>query len=178
MGQAEQQGFWDAFDHSADLLGQAMDKLVLGAQESESEGLSGEFTEQAAMKLMERAMEALAKEYVSHLESFKEATEAREVLTHLEASETLWRQSARVIVRFDPSGEESKFINEMRSLAFSLFLEKLEHTSEMVKKDPSVDNVAACLGVMAVVDHVMGEQGRPVTDPERAQLRKVAASFR
>ncbi len=176
MGQSELQNFWNDYDEKSDLLQQALDKLV--QQEGDADGLKGEFSEQAAMKLMEEAMESLANEYVQHLESFKMASEPVEVLGHLEVAETLWRSQARVIQKFDPNGEESKFLAQMRQLALNLMVDKLEEASERAGRNAKPENVACVLGLMAVIDHVWGEQGRPLNDPERQEFRKIAKSFR
>jgi len=180
MGQAEQQEFWQDYDDSADLLGQALDKLVERgeARKGKTDGLTGEFSEQAAIKLMERAMEALATEYISHLEAFKEAIDPVNTLEHLEESEVLWRDHSRVILKFDPNGEEGAFIGRMRALGLTLFIDKLEEVADRAAKNASAENMACCIGLMAVIDHIWEEQGRPLSDPERQELRTLVKAFR
>jgi poly-D-alanine transfer protein DltD len=180
MVQVDIESFWKGYDESSDLLQHALNKLVERGEQREwnEEGISSDFSQEAAMKLMEGAMESLSTEYIQNLENFKASSDPMEVLSMLEESETIWRRQAKVINTFDPNGQEGEFLTQIRELTCGICVDKLEEVSESAAQDATNERIACCLGLMAVIDHIWAEQGRPIVDPERQRFREIAGSFR
>jgi hypothetical protein len=155
----------------------------LGAQTGKkSQGFSQAFLDQVqtperAMELCEAAMFALSEQYVSCLERFKEASEPKAQLEALEEAETLWQREAGIVRHFDQEGEETQFLQEIRSQVLVLTNDKLEEAANACEKAPTEENAALCLALLGVMDTIYEEMGRPETSKERQRCRDLAKAF-
>jgi hypothetical protein len=178
MGFAQESSQFDSQDQLYEAL-QKMEQRSVARLQSEY-GLSkdfGEVSKEQAMELCERAMETLADTYIQALEGFRDSNDSVEMLRHLEKSEVTWRTEALMIMHFDAEGQEITFLSQMRELALRVMEDKLEEIATRCASNASPENVACCMGVMAVMDHIWGEMDLPVTHPDRQRFRDIAKSF-
>jgi len=169
---------------SPEVLRSNVDKLKKRSEQyvKDKYGISEEFSQQLdpqkeALKLCEKAIEALATDYVTLLTTCMEATDAIEALEALEKSEVLWYGESLVIARFDIDGEERRFLATIREQTYRALENRLETAAGQCSKNPSPENVALCLGVLGVMDNILDEFGERVNSPARKRFRDIARSF-
>lgn len=172
---------WEEYEHSSEMLEQALQKLSSESQQrlADRYGLSEGFTkqalsEEAAMALCESAMGALAEAYPQHLEAFDQATCPVDALKELEEAEVIWQSEATVIRHFDADGEESSFLNQVRETTMEVLHRKLDDAATAYGKKQSSEQLALCLGCLAVMDQIFAELGYPVKSSPRLNCRKLA----
>ena len=172
---------WEQQDRSSRRLRQSLEKLERNSSQylTKKYGISENFVQEVkskeqALQLCEKAMEALATEYVDHLSTFKESTDPKVALAALEQAEVVWRAEASLIANLDAAGREHQFLGTMRGQAFQVVQDKLEDAARSCAKQPTPENAALCLGVIGVVDTMLAELGLPPNSAERKKFREIA----
>ena len=175
---------WEDYDRSSDLLQSAIQKLTQTSQQriSDRYGLSEEFsqqeiTEDLAMALCERAMGTLAECYPQALENFEKASDPLDALKWLEEAETTWQSEAKLIAHFDADGQETAFLSQVREQSLEVMQRKLDEAADACRQNDSDENIALCVGSLAVMDQIMGELGHPQDSLTRQNLRHTVQSF-
>lgn len=134
-------------------------------------------TEAQALAFCEKAMETLATEYIELLARFKESSDPLPSLNALEQAEVIWRGETTVINQFDGDGQEKQFLQTMRQQAYVVMQDKLEEAARECRRNTTDENAALCLALLAVMDGMLEEFGRPPSSPDRQRFREIAKNF-
>lgn len=165
-------------------LESSLERLMNRAKQrsTQDKGLSKTFTsqvntEEEALELCAAAMDTLATSFVEALTEFKAAAEPKAILSSLDRSEALWEEHASVIRALDGSGEEIRFINEMRLQSIQILENKLEEVSREAIRTPT-DGLSACiLAIVGTMDNAFKELGHPKESQSRRRLNEIAHGY-
>ncbi len=161
-------------------LEETLHKLTENTEAQNKKGLSNSFvrniqTQEHALALCEKAMEALAHDYVAQLEAYITAHNPLAALKALEAAEQTWNKEARTIQELDGDGGEKTFLQEMRKQTYAVCERKL---TEAQKQTSTAENLALQLGTLSVMDQILEKQGLPTSHPDRQDLATLAQNLK
>ena len=171
--------------HYNQALRQALGKLSSHSQDTlkKKYGLSEQFkmeapSEESALSMCEKAMDSLSTQYVSYLDAFLNTEDPQASLTALNDAEGVWKEESSIISAFDQEGGEKEFLLRMRGQFYQVMENKLEEASRRCHKRATDENIALCIGILAMMDQVLHEFGHGLSDPERKRVRDLAAKFK
>ncbi len=149
---------------------------------SEKYGLSSDFRQQKrseteALRLCEKAMQALETDYIEHFTRFQESQEPKIIMQSLEQAEVVWQAEAMLISALDREGDEQRFLAKMRQHALNVMDQKLEFAGKLCARDNSDENIAMLMAVAAVTEGILAELAMPESVYQRRRLRKIIKEF-
>ena len=186
MGQAEyDSSFWEEYKGLHSSLKESLNSLAEASRQhlKQQYGLSESFkllvnSESDAMELCTKAMQTLAKDYVSSLQDVLDEQDPVQCIHALDRTEAIWRAESVVISGFDKDGTEKQFLKQMREQTLMILNRRLGDAAEICSTRATPENMALVIGVMAVMDYIHGELGEPVDAPARQALRAQALAFK
>lgn len=185
MGQLEHsENVWPDYEQANQTLKKSIEKLRERSQKEffDHYGLSETFESSqidfdTAMGFCVKAMEALGSQYVDQFSLFQSTEEPLKALEYLEKAEVIWMKEEKVIRSFDAEGGETGFLSQIRETAMEILESKLEEAAKTCSCHATVENMALCIGIMAVMDQILEEQKVPAASAPRVRLRKIIKSF-
>ncbi len=175
---------WDDYDAAYSSLENSLKTLAEKSRQhlARKYGLSDDFrkavqNDEEAIELCEKAMDSLSTEYIENFSLFRESSEPKMALQYLEQAETIWRAESAIINALDSEGQERAFLKNVRQQSLMILETKLEEISKACTLKPNDQNIALCIGVLALIDHILAEFNHPPSSPQRKKIRNIALNF-